>query len=122
MRMLGYARAVGRTESVEAQVAALEEAGVERVFIDRLHAGAQGYPALSDCISCLEPDDVFTVTAIASLPRGVPALVGVVRRVRERGAAFRELSGRYDTTGPEGRAFFRWIEELELRLDRRIPS
>lgn len=113
---MGYARAVGRVESLQGQVAALEAAGVDRMFVDGLRAGREGFPALTQCIECLDVGDVLAVTAIESLPRGVPALVGVVRRVRDRGGHFRELSGRYDTTSAHGEAFFEWIDALGRRL------
>lgn len=119
MAVIGYARAVGTAESVVEQVAALEAAGVDRMFVDRLRAGREGFPALSECLDHLERGDVLAVTAIESLPRGVPALVRVIRQVRERGADFRELSGRYDTTTATGRAFFQWIDAIDRRLDQR---
>jgi DNA invertase Pin-like site-specific DNA recombinase len=117
MAVLGYARAVGSAKSLDQQIAALERAGVDRMFVDRLRAGRAGYPALTECIATLESGDVLAVTAIESLPRGVPALVGVIRRVRDRGAHFRELSGRYDTTGAQGEAFFQWIDAIGRRLE-----
>jgi DNA invertase Pin-like site-specific DNA recombinase len=117
MAVMGYARAVGSATSLDRQVAQLEAAGVDRMFVDRLRAGRDGYPALRECIDCLEVGDVLAVTAIESLPRGVPALVGVMRRVRERGAHFRELSGRYDTTSAQGQAFFQWIDAIGRRLE-----
>lgn len=122
MAVMGYARAVGTIQSVDQQVAALEAAGVDRMFVDRLRAGRDGFPALTECLLQLERGDVFTVTAIESLPRGVPALVDVVRRVRERGADFRELSGRYDTTTANGRAFFQWIDAIDRRLGQHPSS
>lgn len=117
MATMGYARAVGRGEGLDQQIAALEAAGVDRLFVDKLRAGREGYPALTECLSSLGAGDVLTVTDIESLPRGVPALVGVVRQVRDRGAHFRELSGRYDTTTARGAAFFQWIDAIEQRLE-----
>ncbi|WP_279432130.1 recombinase family protein [Labedella phragmitis] len=117
LAVIGYARAVGSVTSLDEQVARLEEAGVDRVFVDRLRAGREGYPALGECIGNLGIGDILTVTAIERLPRGIPALVEVMRRVRARGAHFRELSGRYDTTTTGGAAFFRWIEQIGERLE-----
>lgn len=117
MAIMGYARAVGTSGSVDRQVAALEEAGVDRMFVDHLRAGRDGFPALTECLDALRAGDVLTVTAIESLPRGVPALVRVIGQVRERGAHFRELSGRYDTTGSQGEAFFQWIDAIGKRLE-----
>jgi DNA invertase Pin-like site-specific DNA recombinase len=114
---MGYARAVGSGDSVDRQVAALQAAGVDRMFVDQLRAGREGFPALAECIRCLEIGDVLAVTAIENLPRGVPALVGVIRQVRDKGAHFRELSGRYDTTTAQGQAFFQWIDALGRRLE-----
>ena len=117
MAIMGYARAVGRGEGLEQQVAALEAAGVDRLFVDKLRAGREGFPALTECLQCLAAGDVLAVTAIESLPRGVPALVGVMRQVRDRGAHFRELSGRYDTTTARVAAFFQWIDAIGRRLE-----
>jgi DNA invertase Pin-like site-specific DNA recombinase len=114
---MGYARAVGSVANLDEQIARLAEAGVDRVFVDRLRAGRDGYPALGECIESLGVGDVLTVIAIENLPRGVPALVEVMRRVQARGAHFRELSGRYDTTTERGAAFFHWIEQIGQRLE-----
>ncbi|RUR03427.1 recombinase family protein [Labedella endophytica] len=117
MAIMGYARAVGRGDALEKQIAALEAAGIDDLFVDKLGAGREGFPALTECLTSLDAGDVLTVTDIESLPRGVPALVGVIRQVRARGAHFRELSGRYDTTTARGAAFFQWIDALEQRLE-----
>lgn len=117
MSNLGYARAVGRSSSLEAQTSELRRAGVDHIYADTLKAGRHGFPELNACLTSLEPGDVLVVTSIDNLPRGVPALVDVVRRVRARQADFRELAGRYDTTRPGGRTFFEWIDSIARRLE-----
>lgn len=117
MSALGYARAVGRSSSLELQTSELQKAGVDAIFADSLKAGRHGFPELNACLSSLGPGDVLVVTSIDNLPRGVPALVDVVRRVRDRNADFRELAGRYDTTRPGGRTFFEWIDSIAGRLE-----
>ena len=93
-------------QSLEAQLDALQGAGVERVFSEKVSGSKRVRPELDQLIDQLRPGDVVTVTKYDRLSRSLQDLLGIVEEIRAKGAGFRSLAEDIDTTTSAGRLVF----------------
>jgi DNA invertase Pin-like site-specific DNA recombinase len=102
--ILGYARVSTDGQSIDAQQAALQAAGAERVFSEKISGIASDRKALARAIAALQGGDVLVVTRLDRLARSTRDLLNVLATVSERQAAFRSLGDPWaDTTTPHGK-------------------
>ena len=104
--IIGYARVSTDDQKLEAQIDALEAAGAERIFQEKITGSARTRPQLDQMIDQLRDGDVVTVTKYDRLARSLKDLLDIVEAIREWGAGFRSLAEDIDTTTPAGRLVF----------------
>lgn len=104
--IVGYARVSTEGQSLEAQLDALETAGVERVFSEKISGAKRVRPELDKLVDQLRRGDVVTVTKYDRLSRSLQDLLGIVEVIRAKGAGFRSLAEDIDTTTSAGRLIF----------------
>lgn len=104
--ILGYARVSTEDQHLDSQLAALEAAGTERVFAEKISGNRAVRPELERLIDQLRPGDVVVVTKYDRLSRSLQDLLGIVSRIQSAGAGFRSLAEDIDTTTPAGRLVF----------------
>ncbi len=104
--IIGYARVSKDEQNLEAQIDALEAAGAERLFSDKLSGKIRNRPELDRALDLLRPSDVLVVTKYDRLARSLKDLLEIVESVQAKGAGFRSLSEDIDTTTPAGRLVF----------------
>ena len=104
--ILGYARVSTEGQSLEAQLDALEAAGVERVYSEKVSGAKRARPELDRLIDQLRDGDVVTVTKYDRLSRSLQDLLAIVAAIRAKGAGFQSLAEDIDTTTPAGRLVF----------------
>jgi DNA invertase Pin-like site-specific DNA recombinase len=105
--LVGYARATGDAGELAGLARSLAEAGCGRVRADEETGRRSGRPQLAACLESLRPGDTLVVASLDQLGRSQRELVALVDDVRRRGAGFRSLRERLDTTAPGGDAIFR---------------
>jgi DNA invertase Pin-like site-specific DNA recombinase len=102
--IVGYARVSTDGQSLEAQQAALRQAGAEKVFAEKISGAVSDRKALAKAIAALGAGDVLLVTRLDRLARSTRDLLNVLASVAERGAGFRSLADpMIDTTSPHGK-------------------
>jgi DNA invertase Pin-like site-specific DNA recombinase len=102
--IVGYARVSTDGQSLEAQRAALTEAGAERIFAEKVSGVVTQRKALVRAIASLGQGDVLLVTRLDRLARSTRDLLNVLNQVAKAGAGFRSLADAWaDTTTPHGR-------------------
>ncbi len=106
MMILGYARVSTEGQSLEAQLNALEAAGVEKVFSEKVSGSKRARPELDKLVGELRAGDVVIVTKYDRLSRSLQDLLGIVEDIRAKGAGFRSLAEDIDTTTSAGRLVF----------------
>jgi DNA invertase Pin-like site-specific DNA recombinase len=122
--IVGYAR-TSTTEQIaglEAQCRDLKEAGVARLFSERVSSVAER-PELQKALDYLRDDDVFVVTKLDRLARSIADLVSLTKVIKEKRASLRILSLNLDTTTPTGKLMLNLLGsiaqfERELMLER----
>jgi len=102
--IVGYARVSTDGQSLQAQQSALEAAGAERIFAEKISGTVTDRKALARAIASLSVGDVLLVTRLDRLARSTRDLLNVLATVSDRGAGFRSLAdAMIDTTSAHGK-------------------
>ena len=97
--IVGYARVSTDGQSLEAQDAALREAGADRVFAEKQSGIKTNRAALARCLRGLEAGDVLLVTKLDRLARSTRDLLNTLATISDKGASFKSLGDPWaDTT------------------------
>ncbi len=116
---IGYARVSTDDQNPDLQLAALKQAGCQRIFIDKATGAHIKRPELTKCLKALAEGDTFTVWKLDRLGCSLRDLIGLLDDLKARGVAFRSLTEAIDTTTPTGRAMWQMVgilSELERSL------
>jgi len=120
--IIGYARVSTEEQNLDAQVTALNEAGAERIFDEKISGSIRSRPALDRMLDQLRSGDVVLVSKYDRLARSLPDLLDIVAKIEEAGAGFRSLAEDIDTTTPAGRLIFHvFASRGRVRLSAKSP-
>ena len=102
--IVGYARVSTDGQTLDAQQAALREAGAEQIFSEKISGAVTGRKALARAIAALGPGDILLVRRLDRLARSTRDLLDVLDAIAKAGAGFRSLADAWaDTTTAQGR-------------------
>ena len=104
--IIGYARVSTDEQNLDAQTDALQAAGAERMFLEKITGSMRNRPELGKLLDHLRLDDVVIVTKYDRLARSLRDLLDIVETIEKHGAGFRSLAEDIDTTTPAGRLVF----------------
>jgi DNA invertase Pin-like site-specific DNA recombinase len=104
--LLGYARVSTADQSLSLQIDALQKAGCERFFTEKVSGVSRERPELERLLGELRSGDVVVVWKLDRLGRSLRDLVGIVDRIQAQGAGLRSLNDPIDTTTASGRLIF----------------
>ena len=104
--IIGYARVSTEDQHLDAQISALEAAGAERIWSEKVSGSKKARPELERLLGQLRSGDVVVVTKYDRLSRSLQDLLTIVESVRAKGSGFRSLAEDIDTTTPAGRLVF----------------
>jgi DNA invertase Pin-like site-specific DNA recombinase len=100
----GYARVSTDGQTLDAQQAALKEAGAEQIFAEKISGAVTDRKALARLVASLSPNDVVLITKLDRLARSTRDLLNTLAVIAEAGASFKSLGDPWaDTTTPHGR-------------------
>jgi DNA invertase Pin-like site-specific DNA recombinase len=104
MTTIGYARVSTDGQTLDAQHAALREAGCARVFAEKVSGAKTDRAQLAKAIAALTAGDTLVVCKLDRLARSTRDLLNTLAAIADAGATFRSLGdGWCDTTTPHGR-------------------
>ena len=92
MALLGYARVSTLHQSPEMQIAALREAGAERIWIDQMSGTRDDRPELASLLDYVRRGDVLMVWRLDRLGRSLPHLLAVATDLHDRGVELRSFA------------------------------
>ncbi|MGP8296086.1 MULTISPECIES: recombinase family protein [unclassified Halomonas] len=104
--IIGYARVSTQDQNPQLQRDALEEAGCEQVFEERVTGTKRERPELQACLRTLRDGDTLVVWKLDRLARSLKDLVELIHELNERGVGFRSLTEAIDTTSAGGKLVF----------------
>ena len=100
---IGYARVSTQDQDTALQIGALEAAGCERVFQEKVSGGRWDRPELHRLFDHMRTGDVLVVWKLDRLSRSLKDLLLILERIKGAGADFQSLTEAIDTATPAGR-------------------
>ena len=110
--LIGYARVSTTVQNLELQIQALEQAGCEKIFEDKISGSRTEREGLNKAIEQLRAGDTFCVWRLDRLSRSTKGLIDFVKELEDKGIAFRSLADYIDTSSAQGKFFFHVMSAL----------
>ena len=104
--LIGYARVSTGDQSLTLQIDALEEAGCERVFQDKISGIVNTRPNLNQALNFARPGDTLVVWRLDRLSRSLRDLIETVTLLESRGVQLKSLHESIDTASSSGKLIF----------------
>ena len=124
--LVGYARVSTQSQSIDRQVDALIEAGVDRrsIYQEKASGKRCDRPELQRMLNGLQPGDTVIVAETTRVSRSTKDLLELVDAIRSKGAEIRSLSEPWlDTTDASPMAeFIRTVMAGFSQLERQMTS
>ncbi len=111
--LIGYVRVSTNDQNTDLQRNALNCAGCERIFEDKISGTKSDRPGLKKLLRTLSAGDTLVVWKLDRLGRSMRHLVTLIEELRQRGVNFRSLTDSIDTSTPMPRRI-----EFTLSLKR----
>jgi DNA invertase Pin-like site-specific DNA recombinase len=109
---IGYVRVSTNDQNTDLQRQALERAGCEQIFEEKMSGTVANRPALRKLLKALNEGDTLVVWKLDRLGRSMRNLVLLVDELRLRGIHFKSLTDSIDTSSPMGRFIFHIMSAL----------
>jgi DNA invertase Pin-like site-specific DNA recombinase len=118
--LIGYARVSTEDQNLTLQRAALNGAGCQRIYEEKISGANRSRPELNRMLDQLRSGDVVVVSRLDRLARSTRDLLEIAEQLKEVEAGLRSLHEPWaDTTSPAGRmvlTVFAGIAEFERAL------
>lgn len=111
---VGYARVSTGDQSLDLQLDALRQAGVDQaqIYADKASGSTADRPELAGCLRALRRGDTLVVWRLDRLGRSTQDLIRIVGDLETRGVAFESLTERIDTSSSTGKLVFHIFSAL----------
>lgn len=116
---IGYARVSTDDQQLELQIDALEKAGCEQIFTDKISGTSANRPGLDNALSHIRQGDTLTVWKLDRLGRSVKGLVDLVAELEQQKIHFVSLTDGINTNTTAGRFFFHVMASL-AQMEREL--
>jgi DNA invertase Pin-like site-specific DNA recombinase len=104
--LIGYARVSTDEQNLDLQRDALEKAGCEQIYTDRVSGTKASRPGLTEALSHLRSGDTLVVWRLDRLGRSLRHLIDTITDLQKQGVGFKSLTESIDTTTSGGRLVF----------------
>ena len=103
--VIGY-RVSTQDQHAELQIDALNEAGCEQIFQEKITGKLRERPELTQCLRTLRQGDTLVVWRMDRLARSLKDLVEIIEDLHQREIGFKSLNENIDTTSASGKLIF----------------
>lgn len=110
---IGYGRVSTRDQNPDSQRDALEEAGCERIFIEKISSRLDHRPELEHAMEYARAGDQFVITRMARPCRNLRELLDMATDLNNRGIELIVLKQGIDTSTPHGRLLFHILGSID---------
>lgn len=108
----GYARVSTKDQNLSLQIEALEKAGCEKIFQEKISGSTKNRPELDKMISHLRKDDILFVWRLDRLGRSLKNIIDLVLSLSEKEVVIKGISDGVDTSTSSGRLFLNIMASL----------
>ncbi|UQZ91364.1 transposon DNA-invertase (plasmid) [Deltaproteobacteria bacterium Smac51] len=119
--LIGYARVSTDDQNLHLQLDALNAAGCDRIFEDRVSGAASDRRGLKEALKFIRSGDALVVWRLDRLSRSLKELIEVVTLLEGQGVGLRSIHETLDTSSSSGRLIFHIfgaLAEFERNLIR----
>jgi len=117
--LIGYARVSTQDQNLDLQQKALQHAGCEKIYEDKISGLRADRPGLEQALEQLREGDTFVVWKLDRLGRSVKNLREITAKLEKTKVHFKSLTDHIDTTSPMGRFFFHVMASL-AQMEREL--
>ena len=121
LMLIGYERGSTDDQNLALQHDALQAAGCEKIFADKMSGAKADRPGLKEAFEFARKGDTLVVWRLDRLGRSLKDLMALVEGLEQRTIGFRSLQESIDTTSSGGRLIFHMfgaLAEFERNLIR----
>ncbi|AFJ21458.1 hypothetical protein [Salisaeta icosahedral phage 1] len=104
--LVGYARVSTKSQSLQPQIDALENEGVERIFTDVASGADPEREGLAEAFEFMRSGDTFVVFRLDRFGRSLKDLLKRIEQLEERGVEFRSIADGLRTDSASGKLVF----------------
>lgn len=109
---IGYARVSTNQQDTNLQLDALNAAGCEKIYEEKISGSKTDRPELQQCLKAMNPNDVLVVWKLDCLGRSLQHLIEIINQLESRAIGFQSLTESIDTTTPTGKLVFHIFASL----------
>jgi len=106
MANIGYARVSTDEQNLDLQIRALQQAGADKIFEDRVSGTTRKRSGLNQALRQLKAGDNLMVWKLDRLGRSLPHLIEIISSLGDRRIGFMSLSEAINTTTAGGKLVF----------------
>ena len=104
--VIGYVRVSTADQNPARQIGALNDYGVERIFVEEVSGKDMNRPRLRELLEYVREGDMLIVESYSRLARNTRDLIGIVDQLQAKNVGFISLKENIDTTTPQGKLMF----------------
>ena len=104
--LIGYARVSTLDQNPQHQIEALNEAGCEKIFTEKISGANKERKQLREALTYMRAGDTLVVWKLSRLARSLTQVISTVKDLEEREISLKVITQNIDTSTPEGRLFF----------------
>ena len=109
---IGYARVSTQEQNLSLQIDALNQAGCEQIYQEKVSGSLADRPELTRLLEMIRVGDTLVIWKLDRLGRSLAHLIGLVSDLEARQIGLLSLNDPVDTTTPQGRLVFRIFASL----------
>jgi len=109
---IGYARVSTKDQNLDLQIEALQKAGCEKIFEEKISGSTKNRPELDKMIEQFRPGDELYVWRLDRLGRSLKHIIDLVLALNEKGIIIKGLTDGVDTNTTNGRLFLNIMASL----------
>ncbi|AZB32153.1 recombinase family protein [Chryseobacterium balustinum] len=109
---IGYARVSTKDQNLDLQIEALEKAGCEKIYQEKISGSTKNRPELDKMLEHFREGDELYVWRLDRLGRSLKHIIDMVLSLNEKGIIIKGITDGVDTSTMNGRLFLNLMASL----------